>query len=86
MFLTQLIYQFSVTLIRHRRSMKKLNRWSDFNNKLISWAEEIQDDTIRYEFMMYCIDNLTILRNNMNGIEYVNSFDIESEKIKILSI
>lgn len=88
-FLTQLIYQFSVTLIRHRRSMKKLNQWSDFNNTLMSWGEEIQDNDIKYEFMMYCLDNLTeqhiALRDSDVNSEYINNFDIESEKIKIFN-
>lgn len=49
-------YVFFNVFLTHYRDRRKLNRWSEFNTKLISWAEEIEDPKVRGEYLMYATD------------------------------
>ncbi len=46
-------YVFFSVFLTHYRNKRRLDNWSEFNQKLIEWAKEIQDTRVRMQYMDY---------------------------------
>lgn len=64
----------------HRKKMKKLDDWKQFNEKCVDWSKEIKDVYVRGEFLHHNIQRLLEISKNQ---EELISFDIEVETQKI---
>ena len=85
-FIGKIIYDLLTFTISNRRRTKKLNEWSDFNKKMLSWGEEIKDESIKGEYLSFCVDKLMNgeNRNSQRGIESIMNVDIISIKKEIV--
>jgi hypothetical protein len=69
-------------MLEHRRKLKKLNEWDDFNKKSLEWADEIKDSKVKEDFFNYC---LSLLKKGKSIEEITNFFSIEEEKQKVIN-
>lgn len=49
------IIDFIQSSIEHKRVMRKINEWSVFHKKMMSWGDEIQNESIRREYVNFCV-------------------------------
>ena len=76
-FLKEIIF-FIKDEFNHRRRMKNIKSWTEFNEQLIKWSMEIEDDNTRMLFMR-------VVGSEFIGIPDKDKLvmDLESEKVKI---
>ena len=77
-----LTYSLIRDMLEHRRKLKKLNEWDDFNKKALEWADEIKDSKVKEDFFNYC---LSLLKKGKSIEEIANFFSIEEEKQKVIN-
>jgi hypothetical protein len=64
--LTTMIYKFIKENRDHKKRMCKIEQWSDFNNLLITWSEEILDNDTRDNFIKHCVNVLIYSAQELN--------------------
>ena len=65
--------------IKHKRRMKKIQQFHNFNNQLIRWSQEIVDLSIRQKF----IDESHTFMREKYGLEDLDICDLEKEKMRV---
>ena len=58
--------------ILFRGKIKKLGEFSEFHKKTIGWIEEVTDENIKEELLIYCLGMFPMSEDNFD-------FDIEKE-------
>lgn len=76
------VYNFIMETIIHRRRMRKLKIWSQFQGRVVDWADEILDPDIKTQFITQCVTKLTHKYEERE--EEIQNFDEEREKLKII--
>lgn len=79
------IFGFLYSMRNHRKRMSRLNEWSNFNQKMIKWSEEIQDMKIKVEYLEFCTER--VLKLDYNTMEKIANgkdclSDVRNEIIK----
>jgi hypothetical protein len=80
--ISTLVYNFIKETIIHRRRMRKLKIWSQFQARAVDWADEILDPDIKTEFITQCVTKLTHKYEERE--QEIQNFDEEREKLKIV--
>lgn len=74
------LYKFIMDNLNHRKRMRVLDQWSEYNKQLIEWSKEIVDEGVRINFLNTCVDELTNRRIDNTLVDY---FDIDKEREKV---
>ena len=76
------IWQFTVSLRTFHKRRKRLDTFSEFNKKVLSWVEEIKDNQVKNDYLMYC-SNMVSLNYDKVIHEYLDGDDDKIEEIKM---
>lgn len=87
-FMIRIIYDFVKSIIEHKKTMKDLDEWHLFHKKLMSWSDEITDNTVKNEYIQYCVSLLLMRTNKVNvpSIEEVYQYIIDNYSHHIPSL
>jgi hypothetical protein len=75
---TTMTYKFIKENRDHKKRMYKREQWSDFNNLLITWSEEILDNDTRDNFIKHCVNVLIY-----SDVYMSDDWCVDKEKMKI---
>jgi hypothetical protein len=81
-FISKSIFGLIFTSISWRKKSKKLNEWSEFNTKLLAWGDEIQDKSVKQEYLEYCIDKVMGIKNI--DINNIANMDLSATKQEVI--
>jgi hypothetical protein len=80
--------KFIHEVIKHNKRMKQINKWSVFHQQLSDWANEIEDQNTKYQYMNHCLGLLDnrhakihgVIGDTHRGIDYINEIPSLIEK------
>jgi len=67
----KITYGFIVSVTTHKKRINNLNEWSEFNKTMIGWVDEIKDEKIKHEYLLFCTEKVSKL--NLVSIEELAS-------------
>lgn len=88
----RIIYDFVKSIIEHKKTMKDLDKWHLFHKKLMSWSDEITDNTVKKEYIQYCFSLFLMITNKVDVppsdafIEEVHQYIIDNYSHHIPSL
>ena len=77
------LYQLYLNNKSHKRKMKNISDWGDFNKQCLEWAEEIKDQSIKNEYLNYLFEKIS-LYNTAELFEDSELFNTEKSKQEIV--
>lgn len=81
-FLVKIIVSVIFTTKKFKSNSKKLDEWSEFNRKLLSWGDEIVDKSIKQQYLEFCIDKIMGVKNL--DITTITNMDIDNLKQEVI--
>ena len=75
-------YQLYLTNRKHKRKMKAISDWSDFNKQTLDWADEIKDDKVKNLLADFLFEKISLYTNDNAAVVY--EFDINKSKQEII--
>ena len=76
-------YKFYLDHKSHKRKMKNISNWGDFNKQCLEWAEEMQDKSVKDEYLNYLFEKISLF-NSDKIFKNHELFDMENSKKEII--
>ena len=58
------LYKFYLDHKSHKRKMKNISDWEDFNKQCLEWAAEMQDKSVKDEYLKYLFEKISLSFTN----------------------
>ena len=68
-FITYTWFYFIKSHFSYKKRSKKINEWSQLNNNLIIWLDEI-DIKVKQEYILFCLDKLKLSNESIEVLSY----------------